>query len=69
MVLLVASIPIAIEIVCTTTLALGSRQLSTHGGCTGVGWGGVGWRETATNGPVSPLGWGGGGRRGIVVAG
>ena len=27
-VLLVASIPIAIEIVCTTTLALGSRQLS-----------------------------------------
>lgn len=30
-VLLVASIPIAIEIVCTTTLALGSRQLSQHG--------------------------------------
>ncbi|GLI68820.1 hypothetical protein VaNZ11_013324 [Volvox africanus] len=30
-VLLVASIPIAIEIVCTTTLALGSRQLSAHG--------------------------------------
>ena len=30
-VLLVASIPIAIEIVCTTTLALGSRQLSEHG--------------------------------------
>mmetsp|Transcript_34189 Transcript_34189/g.75828 ORF Transcript_34189/g.75828 Transcript_34189/m.75828 type:complete len:1030 (+) Transcript_34189:195-3284(+) len=30
-VLLVASIPIAIEIVCTTTLALGSRQLSSHG--------------------------------------
>lgn len=30
-VLLVASIPIAIEIVCTTTLALGSRQLSKHG--------------------------------------
>ena len=30
-VLLVASIPIAIEIVCTTTLALGSRQLSVHG--------------------------------------
>lgn len=29
--LLVASIPIAIEIVCTTTLALGSRQLSSHG--------------------------------------
>lgn len=27
----VASIPIAIEIVCTTTLALGSRQLSSHG--------------------------------------
>lgn len=31
MVLLVASIPIAIEIVCTTTLALGSRQLSDFG--------------------------------------
>lgn len=30
-VLLVASIPIAIEIVCTTTLALGSRQMSAHG--------------------------------------
>lgn len=30
-VLLVASIPIAIEIVCTTTLALGSRQLSAYG--------------------------------------
>ncbi|PNG99113.1 putative proton ATPase 1B, partial [Tetrabaena socialis] len=30
-VLLVASIPIAIEIVCTTTLALGSRQLAAHG--------------------------------------
>lgn len=30
-VLLVASIPIAIEIVCTATLALGSRQLSSHG--------------------------------------
>jgi H+-transporting ATPase len=30
-VLLVASIPIAIEIVCTTTLALGSRMLSAHG--------------------------------------
>ncbi len=30
-VLLVASIPIAIEIVCTTTLALGSRELSAHG--------------------------------------
>ena len=30
-VLLVASIPIAIEIVCTTALALGSRQLSAHG--------------------------------------
>jgi H+-transporting ATPase len=30
-VLLVASIPIAIEIVCTTTLALGSRQLSSYG--------------------------------------
>lgn len=30
-VLLVASIPIAIEIVCTTTLALGSRQLSAFG--------------------------------------
>jgi H+-transporting ATPase len=30
-VLLVASIPIAIEIVCTATLALGSRQLSEHG--------------------------------------
>lgn len=30
-VLLVASIPIAIEIVCTTTLALGSRQLSKYG--------------------------------------
>jgi H+-transporting ATPase len=30
-VLLVASIPIAIEIVSTTTLALGSRQLSGHG--------------------------------------
>lgn len=28
MVLLVASIPIAIEIVCTCTLALGSRQLA-----------------------------------------
>lgn len=31
MVLLVASIPIAIEIVSTATLALGSRQLSEHG--------------------------------------
>ena len=31
MVLLVASIPIAIEVVCTATLALGSRQLSVHG--------------------------------------
>jgi H+-transporting ATPase len=30
-VLLVASIPIAIEIVCTTTLALGSRQLALDG--------------------------------------
>jgi H+-transporting ATPase len=30
-VLIVASIPIAIEIVCTTTLALGSRQLSLKG--------------------------------------
>ena len=30
-VLLVASIPIAIEIVCTTTLALGSRELSRDG--------------------------------------
>jgi H+-transporting ATPase len=30
-VLLVASIPVAIEIVCTTTLALGSRQLSQFG--------------------------------------
>ena len=30
-VLLVVSIPIAIEIVCTTTLALGSRQLASHG--------------------------------------
>eukprot|EP00299_Pterocystis_sp_00344_P000394 c10114_g1_i1.p1 GENE.c10114_g1_i1~~c10114_g1_i1.p1 ORF type:complete len:930 (+),score=144.65 c10114_g1_i1:311-2791(+) len=30
-VLLVASIPIAIEIVCTTTLALGSKQLAHHG--------------------------------------
>ncbi|KAG1661528.1 hypothetical protein FOA52_000038 [Chlamydomonas sp. UWO 241] len=30
-VLLVASIPIAIEIVCTTTLALGSRQMSAMG--------------------------------------
>jgi len=30
-VLLVASIPIAIEIVCTTTLALGSRELSQDG--------------------------------------
>lgn len=30
-VLLVASIPIAIEIVCTTTLALGSRQLAQYG--------------------------------------
>lgn len=30
-VLLIASIPIAIEIVCTATLALGSRQLSSHG--------------------------------------
>jgi H+-transporting ATPase len=30
-VLLVASIPIAIEIVCVATLALGSRQLATHG--------------------------------------
>ena len=30
-VLLVASIPIAIEIVCTTTLALGSKELSKHG--------------------------------------
>ncbi len=31
MVLLVASIPVAIEIVTTTTLALGSRFLSSHG--------------------------------------
>lgn len=31
MVLLVASIPIAIEIVCTTTLALGSRELAAEG--------------------------------------
>ncbi len=31
MVLIVASIPIAIEIVCTTTLAVGSRQLSKSG--------------------------------------
>lgn len=30
-VVLVASVPIAIEIVCTATLALGSRQLSAHG--------------------------------------
>ena len=30
-VLLVASIPIAMEIVCTTTLALGSKELSHHG--------------------------------------
>jgi H+-transporting ATPase len=30
-VLLVASIPVAIEIVCTTTLALGSHQLSEQG--------------------------------------
>jgi ABC-type glycerol-3-phosphate transport system permease component len=30
-VVLVVSIPIAIEIVCTTTLALGSRELSGHG--------------------------------------
>lgn len=30
-IVLVASIPIAIEIVVTTTLALGSRQLATHG--------------------------------------
>jgi P-type E1-E2 ATPase len=30
-VLLIASIPIAIEIVSTATLALGSRQLSEHG--------------------------------------
>ena len=30
-VLLVASIPVAIEIVCTTTLALGSHELSTEG--------------------------------------
>jgi H+-transporting ATPase len=30
-VLIVASIPIAIEIVCTTTLALGSKELSKHG--------------------------------------
>lgn len=30
-VLLVASIPVAIEIVCTTTLALGSRELSDEG--------------------------------------
>jgi len=30
-VLLVASIPLAIEIVCTTTLALGSRELTAHG--------------------------------------
>ncbi|MEW5303187.1 MAG: hypothetical protein WDW36_005903 [Sanguina aurantia] len=30
-VLIVASIPIAIEIVCTTTLALGSRMLAKHG--------------------------------------
>jgi H+-transporting ATPase len=30
-VLIVASIPIAIEIVCTTTLALGSKELTKHG--------------------------------------
>lgn len=30
-IVLVASIPIAIEIVVTTTLALGSRQLASHG--------------------------------------
>ena len=30
-VLLIASIPVAIEIVCTTTLALGSRELSDEG--------------------------------------
>ena len=30
-VLLVASIPLAIEIVTTTTLALGSKELSHHG--------------------------------------
>jgi H+-transporting ATPase len=30
-VLIVASIPIAIEIVCTTTLALGSKDLAKHG--------------------------------------
>ena len=30
-VLLVASIPLAIEIVTTTTLALGSKELSKHG--------------------------------------
>jgi len=30
-VLVVASIPVAIEIVCTTTLALGSKELSKHG--------------------------------------
>jgi H+-transporting ATPase len=30
-VLIVASIPIAIEIVCTTTLALGSKELAKHG--------------------------------------
>lgn len=30
-VLLVASIPIAMQVVCTTTMALGSRQLSEHG--------------------------------------
>ncbi|WIA12441.1 hypothetical protein OEZ85_012477 [Tetradesmus obliquus] len=30
-VVLVASVPIAIEVVCTATLALGSRQLSAHG--------------------------------------
>jgi H+-transporting ATPase len=30
-VLIVASIPVAIEIVCTTTLALGSKELSKHG--------------------------------------
>ena len=30
-VLIVASIPLAIEIVCTTTLALGSRQMAKYG--------------------------------------
>jgi H+-transporting ATPase len=30
-VLIIASIPVAIEIVCTTTLALGSKELSKHG--------------------------------------